>query len=95
MENKRFVVFHSAGAFVTKEEGKDELRIMEGQEAKEYFSDARGYDEEDIEAINELYVGEMWQSPDYGHYHWVVRIDDAVEAEPQAETEPNGFGGRL
>jgi hypothetical protein len=66
----RYIAFWSAGAFATKT-GQDELRIVTGISE---FSEKRGYDPDDIKAINELGIGEKWEDKHYGFYHMVIRI---------------------
>ena len=39
-----------------------------------WFCEERGYDFEDITAIEALEVGETWISPDYGDSHQVIRF---------------------
>ena len=36
--------------------------------------DVEGYEQEDIDKINKLEVGELWNTGDYGNDHVIVRV---------------------
>ena len=38
------------------------------------ISTAEGYEQEEIDSINNLEVGELWNTGDYGNDHVIVRV---------------------
>ena len=42
--------------------------------SKSNFTEDMGYDQDDIDAIFSLKIGETWNSPDYHNHHLVTRV---------------------
>jgi hypothetical protein len=67
-ENKRYRGFWSSQAFYGQR-----YRTLKESDLPGFFCEEYGYKPEDLAAIQNLKVGEVWESQDYGMYHTVRR----------------------